>query len=133
MNLITRYYDPQQAVIKIDDQDIKNTSLSSLRKNISLVSQDVILFDETVKNNRAYYREKIELVVKDTKAALPEPTEEERLQNEAYARMRRKQQQLKRIKIAGFSFFGALAITATVMIYNYGAMQAKTVCLAIQR
>ena len=54
MNLIPRFYDPQQGVIKIDDQDIKNTSLSSLRKNISLVSQDVILFDETVKNNISY-------------------------------------------------------------------------------
>jgi hypothetical protein len=70
-------------------------------------------------------REKIELVVKDTKAALPEPTEEERLQNEAYARMRRKQQQLQRIKIAGVSLLGVIAIAAGVMIYNYGAVQAK--------
>ena len=34
--------------------DIKNISLSSLRKNISLVSQDIILFDDTIKNNIAY-------------------------------------------------------------------------------
>ena len=54
MNLIPRFYDPQQGCIRIDDQDIKKTSLSSLRKNISLVSQDVILFDETVKNNISY-------------------------------------------------------------------------------
>ena len=54
MNLLPRFYDPQQGNIKIDDQDIKKISLSSLRKNISLVSQDVILFDATIKNNIAY-------------------------------------------------------------------------------
>jgi len=54
MNLLPRFYDPQQGNIKIDDQDIKKISLSSLRKNISLVSQDVILFDDTIKNNIAY-------------------------------------------------------------------------------
>ena len=46
MNLLPRFYDPQQGNIKIDGQDIKKISLSSLRKNISLVSQDVILFDD---------------------------------------------------------------------------------------
>jgi len=54
MNLLPRFYDPQQGNIKIDDQEIKKVSLSSLRKNISLVSQDVILFDDTIKNNIAY-------------------------------------------------------------------------------
>ena len=54
MNLLPRFYDPQQGSIKIDGQDIKKISLSSLRKNISLVSQDVILFDDTIKNNIAY-------------------------------------------------------------------------------
>ncbi len=54
INLIPRFYDPQQGCIEIDNQDIKNVSLSSLRKNISMVSQDVILFDDTVKNNISY-------------------------------------------------------------------------------
>ncbi len=54
INLIPRFYDPQYGSIKIDDQDIKNVSLSSLRKKISLVSQDVILFDDTIKNNISY-------------------------------------------------------------------------------
>jgi subfamily B ATP-binding cassette protein MsbA len=40
--------------IEIDNQNIKNVSLKFLRKNISLVSQDVILFDDTIKNNIAY-------------------------------------------------------------------------------
>ncbi len=54
INLLPRFYDPQNGKIMIDDQNIKNISLNSLRKNISLVSQDVILFDESIKNNIAY-------------------------------------------------------------------------------
>ena len=54
MNLLPRFYDPQEGFIEIDNQNIKNVSLSSLRKNLSMVSQDVILFDDTVKNNIAY-------------------------------------------------------------------------------
>jgi len=54
INLLPRFYEPQEGSIEIDNQNIKNVSLSSLRKNISLVSQDVILFDDTIKNNIAY-------------------------------------------------------------------------------
>ena len=54
LNLLPRFYDPQTGSIEIDNQDIKKISLNSLRKNISLVSQDVILFDDTVKKNIAY-------------------------------------------------------------------------------
>ena len=51
INLLPRFYDPQEGSIKIDGQNIKEVSLHSLRKNFSLVSQDVILFDDTIKNN----------------------------------------------------------------------------------
>jgi len=54
INLLPRFYDPQQGNIKIDNQVISEVSLKSLRKNLSLVSQDVILFDDTIKNNIAY-------------------------------------------------------------------------------
>ena len=54
INLLPRVYDPQSGTIEIDGQDIKNVSLSSLRRNLSLVSQDVILFDDSVRNNIAY-------------------------------------------------------------------------------
>ena len=54
INLLPRFYEPQKGKIYIDNQDIHNHSLKSLRKNISLVSQDVVLFDGTVKNNVAY-------------------------------------------------------------------------------
>ena len=54
ISLLPRFYDPQQGSIEIDGQNIKDVSLNSLRKNLSLVSQDVILFDDTIKNNIAY-------------------------------------------------------------------------------
>ena len=54
INLLPRFYDPQEGYIEIDNQKISNVSLISLRKNLSMVSQDVILFDDTVKNNIAY-------------------------------------------------------------------------------
>ena len=57
LNLLPRFYDPQKGNIKIDKQDIKKVSLNSLRKNISMVSQHIILFDDTIKNNIAYANE----------------------------------------------------------------------------
>jgi len=54
LNLIPRFYDPNVGEINIDGQNIHKVSLASLRKNISLVSQDIILFDDTVKANIAY-------------------------------------------------------------------------------
>ena len=54
LNFLPRFYDPQKGVIKIDNQDISKVRLSSLRKNISLVSQDTILFDASIKDNISY-------------------------------------------------------------------------------
>ena len=54
ISLIPRFYDPQEGSIEIDHQNIKNVSLGSLRQKISMVSQDVILFDDTIKNNISY-------------------------------------------------------------------------------
>ena len=54
LNLIPRYYDCNSGDILIDKQSIYKSKLSSLRKNISLVSQDITLFDDTIKNNIAY-------------------------------------------------------------------------------
>ncbi len=54
INLLPRFYEPQSGIIEIDKQDIKSVALNSLRKNLSLVSQDVILFDDTIKKNIAY-------------------------------------------------------------------------------
>jgi len=54
LNLLPRFYDPSKGQVYIDGQNISKVSLSSLRKNISLVSQDIILFDDTVRANIAY-------------------------------------------------------------------------------
>ena len=54
LNLIPRFYNVTAGDIKIDDQSINNLSISSLRKEISLVSQDTTLFDDTIRNNIAY-------------------------------------------------------------------------------
>ena len=54
INLLPRFYDPKEGKIQIDGQNIKEVTLSSLRKNISMVSQDIMLFDDTVHANIAY-------------------------------------------------------------------------------
>jgi len=54
INLIPRFFDPNIGEVHIDDQNINSVSLSSLRKNISMVSQDIILFDDTIRANIAY-------------------------------------------------------------------------------
>ena len=54
LNLIPRFYDPDSGEIKIDNQSIHNVKLKSLRENISIVSQDTTLFDDTVINNIKY-------------------------------------------------------------------------------
>ena len=54
LNLIPRFYDRIRGDIEIDNQSIYNTTIESLRKNISLVSQETTLFDDTIKNNIKY-------------------------------------------------------------------------------
>jgi len=57
MNLIPRFYDPKKGNISIDDQLISNTSLNSLRSQISMVNQETILFDDTIEANVAYAKD----------------------------------------------------------------------------
>ena len=54
INLLPRFYDAKNGKIKIDDQDITSVAIGSLRKEIALVSQEVILFDDTIRANIAY-------------------------------------------------------------------------------
>ena len=54
LNLIPRFYDPTSGRVLIDGQDIRETSLASLRANIGLVSQEATLFDDSVRANIAY-------------------------------------------------------------------------------
>ncbi len=61
INLLSRFYDPDQGKITIDGYDICDVSLDSLRSQIGLVTQELILFNDTVKNNIAYGRDDISL------------------------------------------------------------------------
>jgi subfamily B ATP-binding cassette protein MsbA len=54
LNLIPRFYDRDSGDILIDNQSIYKSNIYSLRKNISLVSQETTLFDDTIKNNIVY-------------------------------------------------------------------------------
>ncbi len=53
-HLAPRFYDPTEGRITIDDQDLRDVTLSSLRGAVSLIQQDTFLFDSTVTNNVAY-------------------------------------------------------------------------------
>ena len=54
LNLIPRFFNLEHGTILIDDQNINSINLNSLRKEISIVSQDVILFDDTIRSNILY-------------------------------------------------------------------------------
>ena len=73
LNLIPRFYDPSSGNITIDGQSIHKVNIYSLRKNISMVSQETTLFDDTVRNNIAYAKldasnEEIMLAAKNSHA-----------------------------------------------------------------
>ncbi len=54
VSLLPRFYDPTGGVIRLDGRDIREYSLKDLRRQIALVSQDVVLFDDSIANNIAY-------------------------------------------------------------------------------
>jgi subfamily B ATP-binding cassette protein MsbA len=56
VSLVPRFYDPTEGAVLIDGRDVRTCTLRSLRRQIGIVSQDTVLFDETVKNNIAYGR-----------------------------------------------------------------------------
>lgn len=56
VSLLERFYDPSEGVVRVDGSDIRSLTQSSLRRNISLVSQDVFLFSGTVRENLAFAR-----------------------------------------------------------------------------
>lgn len=57
MNMILRFYDPSSGVIKFDNQDIRQYTLKSLRGKMAVVSQEVMLFDDTIIENIRYGKE----------------------------------------------------------------------------
>lgn len=54
VNLVPRFYDVTQGAIRIDGRDIRDVTMKSLRSQIAMVTQETILFNDTVRNNIAY-------------------------------------------------------------------------------
>jgi subfamily B ATP-binding cassette protein MsbA len=54
VSLLARFYDPTQGSVRLDGVDVREYRLPSLRRQISLVSQDVVLFNDTIRNNIAF-------------------------------------------------------------------------------
>jgi len=71
VNLLPRFYDVTEGAVLIDGRDVRDATLGSLRRQIGIVTQEVILFDDTVRNNIAYGRADvpIEQVVGAARAA----------------------------------------------------------------
>ena len=71
VNLISRFYEPSAGRILIDGIDIRDVNLKSLRSQIGLVTQELILFNDTVRNNIAYGLEDtpMDLILESAKAA----------------------------------------------------------------
>tara|TARA_B100000315_G_C14594521_1_gene597941 strand:+ start:9 stop:1745 length:1737 start_codon:yes stop_codon:yes gene_type:complete len=61
VNLIPRFYDPTNGKIFFDGHNIREVSLQSLRQQIGMVSQDVLLFEGTIRSNIAYGRDELEM------------------------------------------------------------------------
>jgi ATP-binding cassette, subfamily B, bacterial MsbA len=57
VNLLPRFYDVAAGSVRIDGRDVREYELKNLREQIALVSQDVVLFDDTIRNNIAFGRE----------------------------------------------------------------------------
>ena len=71
VSLLPRFYDPEKGVILIDGKDIKDFTIESLRGHIGIVSQETILFNDTVRNNIAFGKPnaKIETIMDAGRAA----------------------------------------------------------------
>jgi ATP-binding cassette, subfamily B, bacterial MsbA len=57
VNLLPRFYDVKSGVVRIDGRDVRDYELRNLREQIAVVSQDVVLFNDTIRNNIAFGRE----------------------------------------------------------------------------
>ena len=71
VNLIPRFYDPTAGAILIDGVDLREIRLPALRRQIGIVSQETLLFDDTVRNNIAYGKDEVheEAVIEAARAA----------------------------------------------------------------
>jgi len=72
LNLLPRFYDATSGAVRIDGNDVRDVTLRSLREQIAIVTQETILFDDTIWNNLCYGRPNLpkEKVIQAAKAAL---------------------------------------------------------------
>jgi ATP-binding cassette, subfamily B, bacterial MsbA len=54
VSLLPRFYDPQQGSVMLDDVDVREYNITDLRNQVSIVSQDVVLFNDTIRNNISF-------------------------------------------------------------------------------
>lgn len=57
VNLLPRFYEVKEGAVRVDGRDVRDYDLHSLRDQIAVVSQDVVLFNDTIRNNIAFGRE----------------------------------------------------------------------------
>ncbi|HEU4485605.1 MAG TPA: lipid A export permease/ATP-binding protein MsbA [Povalibacter sp.] len=57
VNLLPRFYDVDEGTVRLDGEDVRHFDLAALREQIALVSQDVVLFNDTIRANIAFGRE----------------------------------------------------------------------------
>ncbi|MBD0387148.1 MAG: ABC transporter ATP-binding protein, partial [Nostoc sp. C3-bin3] len=70
INLLLRFYDPQRGQILVDNIDIRDVTLTSLRRQIGIVPQDVTLFSGTIAQNIGYGQEKLDLAAIESAAKI---------------------------------------------------------------
>ncbi len=69
VNLLPRFYDAKSGVVRIDGRDVRDYDLQNLREQIAVVSQDIVLFDDTIRNNIAFGREVSEARIEEAAEA----------------------------------------------------------------
>jgi subfamily B ATP-binding cassette protein MsbA len=69
VNLLPRFYDVTEGAVRVDGRDVREYSLSSLREQIALVSQEVVLFNDTIRANIAFGRDVSARAIEDAARA----------------------------------------------------------------
>ena len=105
--------------------DLQSKTITNLRQ--VLETADLVKFAKAAPGVDLAFsdRSAIESVVVQTKEAIPEPTEEERLQSEEYRQKLQKRKRRKQLKTAGFSALGILVLAFGIATYSYGFTQVK--------
>ncbi|MDH5541613.1 MAG: lipid A export permease/ATP-binding protein MsbA [Nitrospinota bacterium] len=71
VDLVSRFYDPTEGAVLLDGHDLRDVTLESVRSQLGIVTQEIFLFNDTIRNNIAYGRDEtlMEKVIEAAKAA----------------------------------------------------------------